>query len=478
MPVESKVRTKGELEEFRRCRKSALYFIKNYAFIKDPIRGIIKFDLFDYQEKLFEKWKMNKYNINHKPRQMGISWAAAGYALWLANFYRNKTVKIISENENKAIAFLDKCKVIYGELPAFLKSYQTSNTTEISFSQLDKNLVELENGSLIASLPASPQAGRSDSLSLLIMDEAAFVPWAEDIWAAAFPTLSTGGKAILISTANGVGNLFHEMWTKALNKENDFEPLQLKWDDYPGRGKEWLEEQRKNLPPLKFAQEVMGDFIQSGSPVFDRLFLNKTGKKQKPVPGRRYLIGADPAEGGLRGDFSVVQVIDPDTGDQVLVEKGKWAPDVFARKIHGIWERYSGLVGVERNNHGHAVIMKLLDFGVEVYRHTDGKYGFPTNSLTKPQIIDDLEESLRTGTVKLSDDTTIGELTHYQYQENGSMNAPKGFHDDHVMSLAIAWRMRSAMNQSKKICDFSDFSDYGEINGRKSIIPHRIGLSA
>ncbi|KKK97350.1 hypothetical protein LCGC14_2653620, partial [marine sediment metagenome] len=102
---------------------------------------------------------------------------------------------------------------MYQALPAWLKVEATED---------NKLSLVLANGSQVKAVSSSPTAGRSEALTLLVLDEAAFIDKIDDIWAAAQPALSTGGDVVVLSTPNGIGNWFHELWQKAELKQNDF----------------------------------------------------------------------------------------------------------------------------------------------------------------------------------------------------------------------------------------------------------------
>lgn len=412
------------------------------------MKGKVKFNLFPYQRDLLNDFRNFRFNIILKPRQMGVSWLVAGYVLWLAGFHFEKVIEMISIKEDTAVDLLRKCKYIYGNLPDFLRAVQTPNQTEMNFSIKDKNGKEYGLNCMIRSLPSSENAGRSAALSLLVLDEAAFIRWAEEIWASAYPTLSTGGSAIILSTFNGVGGtgaFFYKMWEEAKIGQNMFKPTQLYWNQYPGRDQKWFDEQQSNMPPVKFAQEVLCEAIQSGSPVFEAAYLKLKCKEQGPGKNTVYLIGCDPAEGGPDNDKSVIEIIDHSTGDEVFSKSFNCPPEVFARKIDNLTRKYRGIVGVERNNHGHAVIQELKRLGTPgLYIHHDGKYGWLETKSTKPFMINDLEEALRNNKLNLSSRETADELKLYQYKDDGSTGAQEGYHDDRVIALGIAWQMRKS----------------------------------
>ena len=153
-----------------------------------------------------------------KSRQLGITTLVAAYSLWLSIFNSDKSILIISIKQEVSKEIVTKVRFANEHLPSWLKVKETTN---------NHMSLRFENGSQVAATSSSRDAGRSKVLSLLIIDEAAFIDEAEDIWTSCFNTLSTGGRAIVLSTPNGVGNWFHKMWVNAEKKKNDFKTLKL-----------------------------------------------------------------------------------------------------------------------------------------------------------------------------------------------------------------------------------------------------------
>ena len=185
-----------------------------------------------------------------------MSWLAAGYALWSALFSGEKKILLISNKGENAIAFLDKVKYIYDNLPEFLKpNVYKRNENVLWFGREMKDGSIMGLNSAITSVASSPDAGRSESLSLLIIDEAAFNMYAEDIWKAASPAISAGGQAIIISTANGIANWFYKFWKEAEKEDSAVKASFFGWRERPGRTEEWFAEIKKNLLPNQISQE-------------------------------------------------------------------------------------------------------------------------------------------------------------------------------------------------------------------------------
>ena len=223
-------------EEYIKCAKDPVYFFKKYCYIQHPSRGKILFNLYDFQEDLMDAVSENRFNVILKSRQLGISTLSAGYSLWLMLFQEDKNVLVIATKQEVAKNLVTKVRFMHQNLPSWLRG----NTEEDN-----KLSLRLKNGSQIKATSAAGDAGRSEALSLLIIDEAAFIKNIDEIWGASQQTLATGGKCIALSTPNGMGNWFHKTWSAAETGENNFNFIKLHWTVHPNRGQEWREEQAK-----------------------------------------------------------------------------------------------------------------------------------------------------------------------------------------------------------------------------------------
>jgi len=225
------------LSEFYLCKKYFHYFADNYGYILDPAnKRVFAFKAYAFQKKLvFPALLDNRYVIFRKCRQVGISVISGLYALWRANFNIAQFVLIISKTRKDAQDFKEKAMVTYDRLPIFLKTLPTRDGQNMT-------TLKLVNNSRMEVRAQSPDAGRGITASLLILDEAAFMPYADEIWSSAFPSLSvSGGQCLIISTSNGVGNFYHQNWLKAESNENGFTPVYIPWWKFPGRDNPWLE---------------------------------------------------------------------------------------------------------------------------------------------------------------------------------------------------------------------------------------------
>ena len=212
------------LEEFKRCTTDPLHFISTYIKVTHPVRGLVPFNLYPFQERILENLEGNRFNILRKFRQAGCTTIAAAYSLWMIIFQKHKQVVILSKGDAESTEVLDRIKLMYDELPSFLKP---------GIQEDNKHTLKLMTGSTIKSRPSGKQSGRSLAGSLLIVDEAAFIENIDTIWAAVYPIISTGGRAFVLSTVNGIGNWYHEVYQKALTGDNSFNPIDIRWQEHP-----------------------------------------------------------------------------------------------------------------------------------------------------------------------------------------------------------------------------------------------------
>lgn len=233
-------------EEYKRCAVDPIYFMRKYCMIQHPVRGKIQFHLYPFQEKTLTQFASNRFNIVLKSRQTGISTLSAGYSLWKMLFNTDFNVLVIATKQDVAKNLVTKVRVMHELLPSWLKGGSLED---------NKLSLKLNNGSQIKAIASSPDAGRSEALSLLIFDEAAFIDDIDEIWASAQSTLSTGGSCIALSTPNGVGNWFHRTWVGSEEGTNPFNPISLHWTVHPERDQKWRDEQTKLLGVKIAAQE-------------------------------------------------------------------------------------------------------------------------------------------------------------------------------------------------------------------------------
>ena len=413
-----------------------------------------------------------------KARQLGVSTGLAAYAWWVARFQPSSLVLLMSKGEREAVEFLRKVKEAMRMDEAHTLPPLASSQTQLLFP----------NNSRIIALPSTEDAGIGYTATVVVCDEHAFHPYAEANFAAVKPTIDAGGQLVSVSTANGMGNFYHTTYLDAKTGKNGFSPIFFPWWQRPDRDDDWYGSMTREYSTHQLHQNYPRDdveaFVQSGRPVFSSDYLLPTERPEldpihwpKALRGmdglriwqaprrhrseRYYLLGADPAEGLAHGDYSALEVIDSQSGEQVLEMAGHWEPDQFAERIHAVTKCYQGKLGVERQNHGHAVLLRLRQLGTkglyyEIPRETQkkrmraGLVGWLTSSASKPIMIDELEEAIRRSFLTIHSDILQHEALSYQHYPNGSTGAPQGMTDDRVIALAIAWQMRKHTRQKDK----------------------------
>ena len=236
------------LKEVIKSGKDPNYFINNYAKISHPIKGLIPFKTYDFQTDLIQDFNDYRFTVILKARQLGISTITAAYIAWMMMFHRDKNVLVIATKFSTAANLVKKVKHMIKNLPEWIQMADIAIDNRASF--------ELSNGSQFKASSTSADAGRSEALSLLVIDEAAHVEGLEDLWTGLYPTLSTGGRCIALSTPNGVGNWFHQIYIDAEQEKNDFHHVILPWDVHPERDQEWFENETKNMSRRQIAQEL------------------------------------------------------------------------------------------------------------------------------------------------------------------------------------------------------------------------------
>jgi hypothetical protein len=450
-----------------------IYFCSNYAHIRHPERGRIKFDLRPAQIETIEAWLCERQTVVLKARQIGFSTLVSIYCFWLTYFYEDRAVIMLSKTERDAALLLQHANYSYRFMPDWLKligPVVSRTQTKLSMS----------NESYVESLPSASDPARGRTAFLIVVDEIGQLPNSDEAWAAIEPVADVGGRIILLGTANGEGNLFHRMWVGAQNGTNRFKGVFFPWSASE-RDDAWYEAKKQELPAWQLAQEYPSNpdeaFLRSGRPLFDidRLreieveegvqgYLDDMSGKvvfyegggpltvwATPKDNHVYVVGADVAEGLDHGDYSTAHVIDARTGEVVAHWHGHIDPDLFGeRELFMLGRWYNGaLVGVESNNHGLTTLRALLRTKYRnIYRQrrldkrnakATESLGWRTTSASKPLAIDELGKTIREQSLGLLCARTIAELRTYVREGNGKMHGSP--HDDRVMSLAIAVQM-------------------------------------
>jgi len=393
---------------------------------------------------------------------------------------------------------------MYDELPKWLK---------LPAVEKNKLSLRLKNGSKVQAKSSSPDAARSEAVSLLLMDEAAFIENIDETFTAAQQTLATGGQCMALSTPNGIGNWFHQTWEKAESGENSFLPIKLPWTVHPERDQSWRDQQDRDLGPRMAGQECDTDFLASGDTVFepdDITFYEETYQRD-PLERRGvdsnlwiwenadyskdYMVVADVARGDST-DFSAFHVFDIESATQVAEYKGKLSPKEFGNVLVGIASEYNeALLVVENANIGWATVEQVMEreyrnlyysakSNMETVESYMNKYerdqlvpGFTMSARTRPLVISKMLEYVRDRSVTLQSKRLLQEMRVFVWK-NGKAQAQDRYNDDLLMAFATGLYVRdTALRLRQQGMDLAraQLSSFSNLNAKNSAIMSSVG---
>ena len=426
------------VEEILKCGKDQEYFVNNFCRIPHSVHGLVRFDTYDFQDQLLVDLEKHRFNVVLKARQMGISTIVAAHIAWLMIFHKHKNVLILCTKLQTATNLVKKVKEMVKTLPEWMQIAKIIVDNRTSF--------ELSNGSQIKASSTSGDAGRSEALSLLVLDEAAFIPDLDEIWTGIYPTISTGGRCIALSTPNGVGNWFHTTYVDSESGVNMFYPTKLHWSLHPDRDMKWFDVETRNLSKRQIAQEYECNFNASGETVIAPESIEHI---EKTVCTPKHKVGFD-------------------RNYWIWEYKGKPNIDDFANILFSAGREYDNcMLVVENNNIGYSVLEKLINLEYpNVFHSVKGTNelidqvaaignpnavpGFTTSMKSRPLIIAKLEEFIRNKLITIRSLRLLNELKTFVWY-HGKPQAMKGYNDDLVMALAIAcWVRDTAIIASRR----------------------------
>ena len=491
-------------QEYIKCAKDPIYFMKKYCYIQHPTRGRILFNLYPFQEKVLQHFKEQQYIITLKSRQLGISTLSSAYSLWLMIFHKDKNVLALATTQATARNLVTKVIFMYDQLPKWLR---------LRSVEKNKLSLRLKNGSKIQAKSSNSDAARSEAVSLLVIDEAAFIDNIDETFAAAQQTLATGGQCMALSTPNGIGNWFHQTWEKAETGENSFLPIRLPWTVHPERDEKWREQQDADLGPRMAGQECDCDFLSSGDTVFepeDMLYYEKTYEKE-PMEKRgvdsnlwiwegvdyskSYMVVADVARGDAT-DYSAFHIFDIEECNQVGEYKGKIRPKDFGNILVGIASEYNdALLVVENANIGWATIEQIMEreyrnlyYSPTNNRDTVESYmtkferdrlvpGFTMSSKTRPLVVAKMIEYVRDKGVLIQSKRLISEMRVFIWK-NGKAQAQDRYNDDLIMAFGTALYVRdTALRLRQQGMDLAraQLSSFSNLNSKNQAVIKTVG---
>ncbi|MFZ6029963.1 MAG: hypothetical protein ACOYYS_19795 [Chloroflexota bacterium] len=453
--------TPEEKQEWLACSNSPLYFLHHYGYVYDAVaRDWIPFRLWPAQARTLLTLLNNLLVVILKARQLGLTWLVLGFALWLMVFHPAATVLLFSRRETEAINLLtERMKGMYNRLPAWMRCRAVLVDNDHEF--------RLSNGSAAMAFPTT--AGDSYSATLVIVDEADLVPDLNFLMRAVKPTIDAGGHMVLLSRANKEtpNSEFKNIYLAAKKQLSNWVSVFLPWYARPDRDKAWYREQKADILsrtrslddlyeqyPATDAQALAPKMLGKRLPFKwinscydERMPIDAPVEKTPAIPGleiyaekrfgRRYVIGADPAEGNPTSDDSALEVLDADSGEEVAALAGQFEPSTFGAYIDEIGRYFSNAgVLVERNNHGHAVLLWLSEHSaLNILTGLDGRPGWLNNHKGKSQMYSYTADSLRDKQALIHSIDTQSQLASI---EGASLSAPEGDRDDRATAFSLA----------------------------------------
>jgi hypothetical protein len=462
-----------ELEDFVKCcdpKEGYLHFMDNFFYIQHPTRGSMLYHPYEYQKRLIDTYHNYRYSIALMPRQSGKTTSAAGYLLWYAMFVPDSTILIAAHKYAGAQEIMNRIRYAYENCPMHIKA---------GVATYNKGSLFFDNGSRIVSATTTENTGRGMSITLLYLDEFAFVrpTIAEQFWTSITPTLATGGKAIITSTPNSDEDQFALIW-KGANKtedefgnktdvgQNGFKAYRSYWHEQPGRDDKWAEEIKAQLGLDRFNREIGCEFIIADETLINpnTLFelegmepIERMGQVRwykNPEKGNIYVVALDPSL-GTGSDPAAIQIYEANTTEQI----GEWKhnkTDIpnqikllaqINKFITSKTQEPNNLYySIENNSIGEAALVSLNEYGEAnipgIFLSEPGKKrkGFNTTHKVKLTACAKFKTLLESKKMKLHSRSLISELKTF-VALGGSYEAKIGETDDLVMASLLAVRI-------------------------------------
>jgi len=443
--------TEDQVVEYAKCMKDPSYFARTYVKIISLDKGLVNFNLYPYQEKMFDHFNDNRFSIVLACRQSGKSISSVVYLLWYAIFHPEKTIAVLANKGATAREMLARVTLALENLPFFLQP---------GCRALNKGSIEFSNNSRIIAAATSGSSIRGMSVNLLFLDEFAFVERAAEFYTSTYPVVSAGKdtKVIITSTANGIGNTFHKIWEGAVQTTNEYKAFTVNWWDVPGRDEEWKNQTISNTSQMQFDQEFGNTFFGTG----DTLINAETLLNFRAFPAKRilegnslyiheetkknheYVMTVDVAKGrGL--DYSTFSVIDVTTRPfkQVAVYRNnRISPILFPDIIYKIAKAYNDAYVIVESNDAGQVVCNGLYYELEYDNiHLESAVkknaiGIEMNRKVKRLGCSGIKDLLEENKLDIVDENTILEISTF-VSKGQSYEASDGNHDDLMMNLVM-----------------------------------------
>jgi hypothetical protein len=450
--------TQDEMQEYIRCMNDPSYFANKYIKIINLDKGLVPFELYPYQEDMFNHFNDNRFSIVLACRQSGKSISSVVYILWFAIFKPEQTIAILANKGSTSQEMLGRVTLALENLPFFLQP---------GCKTLNKKSIEFSNNSRIVASATSGNSIRGMSVNLLFLDEFAFVDNDATFYTSTYPVITSGKttRVIITSTANGLGNTFHKLWEGAVQGTNDFKHFRVDWFDVPGRDEEWKRQTIANTSELQFDQEFGNNFHGTGNTLINANALLSLKAKQPlysmnnvnvyEVPIKKdhedaeskdhnYVMLVDVAKG--RGqDYSTFNILDVSTNPfkQVATFRDNMiSPLLFPDVIYKYANLYNKALVVIENNDAGQVVCNGIFYDLE-YENVYTSNGVSADAIgvymdkrTKKLGCSHIKDLVEQRKIDIVDAETIVEMSTF-VARGQSYEAMVGYHDDLMMNLVM-----------------------------------------
>jgi len=455
--------TDEQVEEFIKCSQDPVYFITHYIKIISLDKGLVPFDLYDFQEDMVERFHAHRFNIAKLPRQSGKSTVVTAYLLWYTLFNDNVNVAILANKAATAREMLQRLQLSYENLPNWMQQ---------GVVNWNRGSLELENGSKIMAASTSASAVRGMSFNIIFLDEFAFIPThiADEFFSSVYPTISSGKstKVIIISTPKGM-NMFYKLWHDAEKGKNEYTTTEVHWSQVPGRDAEWKEQTIKNTSEEQFNQEFECEFLGSVNTLitssklkilaYDDPLTSSAGLDifEEPIEGHDYVCTVDVAR-GITKDYSAFTIIDTTEIPYKLVAKyrnNKIKPLLFPNIIHQVCTQYNHAYTLVEVNDIGGQVADILQFDLEYdnllmcsmrgragqvvgqgFSGSKVQLGVKMSTTVKKTGCANMKQLIEDDKLVFTDFDIITELTTF-IQKGQAWEAEEGCNDDLAMCLVI-----------------------------------------
>jgi len=496
--------TDEQVEEFIKCSQDPVYFITHYIKIISLDKGLVPFDLYDFQEDMVERFHAHRFNIAKLPRQSGKSTVVTAYLLWYTLFNDNVNVAILANKAATAREMLQRLQLSYENLPNWMQQ---------GVVNWNRGSLELENGSKIMAASTSASAVRGMSFNIIFLDEFAFIPThiADEFFSSVYPTISSGKstKVIIISTPKGM-NMFYKLWHDAEKGKNEYTTTEVHWSQVPGRDAEWKEQTIKNTSEEQFNQEFECEFLGSVNTLitssklkilpYDDPLTSSAGLDifEEPIEGHDYVCTVDVAR-GITKDYSAFTIIDTTDIPYKLVAKyrnNKIKPLLFPNIIHQVCTQYNHAYTLIEVNDIGGQVADIMQFDLEYdnllmcsmrgragqvvgqgFSGSKVQLGVKMSTTVKKTGCANMKQLIEDDKLVFTDFDIITELTTF-IQKGQAWEAEEGCNDDLAMCLVIfSWLatsdyfrelhdsdVRARMYQEQKDAIEADMAPFGFVS--------------